>query len=245
MARSHHRRIAMRYVTKADFIKLARECARDEGGKLPPAMESLLRQGYDYPKLLNKKRKIELSKSLRTVDIETYLRAFVHGYLKARAKQALFSEPKTTPDSALDLLMERFGNVAHSSLRKASRLHRLSMAAENMLGHLLEAYLAGILESRGWLWCCGNIVRAVDFYKPGIPIQLLQVKNRSNSENAASAAIRGFIRDRIPVAITKWHRIRAKGGRTCWEELPGNEGKQIADERRFLEFIRGYADGRS
>jgi hypothetical protein len=235
----------VKHLTKPEFIELAREYSYAASRDLSPALQSLLELGYEYPRLLNKKAGILLSENSSTADIKTYLSEFTRSYLAAREKTISFSPSRTTPDSALDIVMEVFGNVARSDLRRASELHRIAMTAENTLGTLLETYLANIFEPRGWLWCCGNIVRAVDFFKPGTPAQLLQVKNRSNSENSSSSAIREFLREGIPTNITKWYRIRAGDGRTCWENLPGNDREQIADERRFIEFIQRRGNRRS
>jgi hypothetical protein len=120
------------------------------------------------------------------------------------------------------------------------------MAAENKIGDLLEAYLAEVLEPKGWIWCCGSLLMGVDFFKPASAANteriLLQVKNGSNSENSSSKRIRELIAILgNPVMITEWHRCRASDGSTCWDSLIGNSDLALADEQRFRNFVREYA----
>lgn len=119
--------------------------------------------------------------------------------------------------------------------------HRASMAAENKVGELLEAYLATRLEPKGWFWCSCNILKGVDFYKPGSPVVLLQVKNRSNSENSSSEKIRETLeKGGCPVKISKWYRTESSTGDTCWNDLEGNPRGELASEEEFHKFIRTY-----
>ena len=77
----------------------------------------------------------------------------------------------------------------------------------------------------------GETIRAVDFCdKNG---RLLQIKNRSNSENSSSSKIR----DGKP--IEKWFRVDAMTGRYEWEKLAIITGRTIAglDEASFQAFI--------
>lgn len=67
------------------------------------------------------------------------------------------------------------------------------MASENIVGDLLERYLAEKLEPCGWIWCSGTSVKAVDFIHYDNEKDewgLLQVKNRDNTENSSSSKIR-------------------------------------------------------
>jgi hypothetical protein len=95
------------------------------------------------------------------------------------------------------------------------------MGAENLVGDLLERYLASVLEPHGWIWCSGAMVKAVDFILPpstsGGAWRMLQVKNRDNSENSSSSAIRAG------TEIEKWHRTFSK-----------------LSEENFERFVRTY-----
>jgi SinI restriction endonuclease len=103
------------------------------------------------------------------------------------------------------------------------------MSAENILGLLLEEYLAEILREYGWHCCWGEVIRHVDFcHESGA---LLQVKNRSNSENSSS------LRVRLNQPIEKWHRVDANTGRYRWSKL--NEQCKIDrfSEDGFIDFV--------
>lgn len=67
----------------------------------------------------------------------------------------------------------------------------------------LEEYIYHNVKDRGWLWCCGIVFRAVDFcLRDGS--YLLQIKNKYNSENSSSSAIR------TGTNIQKWYRLKKK-----------------------------------
>ena len=150
-------------------------------------------------------------------------------------------EVQTVADPAVDTVLEAFGTVPKNQLPLYSQYHRLSMAAENKIGTLLEEYLAEHLESKGWFWCCGNIIKGVDFFRAGRPVTLLQVKNRDNSENSSSERIRDLLRkEGCPVEIQKWHRCQSRDGKACWDEFPEPGGKAALTEKDFLKFIRDY-----
>ena len=57
-----------------------------------------------------------------------------------------------------------------------------------------------LFRSYGWLWCNGNVLRAIDFCSSDGAI-LLQIKNKSNTENSSSSAIR------TGTDIKKWYRL--------------------------------------
>ena len=97
----------------------------------------------------------------------------------------------------------------HNQKPLESEINSIGEIDEALLQHLVVyfsrdyEYLKTILEPIGWIWCAGEVYRAVDFCyiledKSDI---LLQVKNKYNSENSSSSAIR----DSTP--ITKWNRL--------------------------------------
>ncbi len=112
------------------------------------------------------------------------------------------------------------------------------MGAENMVGDLLERYLASVLEPMDWIWCSGSIVKAVDFVRPpartGETWRLLQVKNRDNSENSSSSAIR------IGTSIEKWHRTFSQKLGSNWDNFPDASLRQKLSEENFKTFVRNY-----
>jgi hypothetical protein len=111
------------------------------------------------------------------------------------------------------------------------------MAAEQIIGQLLEEYIASKVEELGWIWCTGKMIKATDFIKFPMEaesqIVLLQIKNRSNSENSSSAAIRKG------TEIKPWYRIDAETGETRWENFPDILENDNLNEDGFREFIKG------
>ena len=104
------------------------------------------------------------------------------------------------------------------------------MTAENILGLLLEEYLAEKLLPYGWYCCWGETMKSVDFCTQNG--DLLQVKNRSNSENSSSNKIRQG------TAIIKWHRINASNGAYYWDVLNERVGCTELSEPDFSSFVR-------
>jgi hypothetical protein len=104
------------------------------------------------------------------------------------------------------------------------------MAAENILGLLLEEYLAEKLLPYGWYCCWGETLKSVDFCTQNG--DLLQVKNRSNSENSSSNKIREG------TSIIKWHRINASNGTCYWDVLNERVGCTELSEQDFSSFVK-------
>jgi hypothetical protein len=146
--------------------------------------------------------------------------------------------PKTVPDEMVSVILVSYFDKAPGDVERIKHEHQLSMGAENMVGDLLERYLASVMEPRGWIWCSGSMVRAVDFIKPpqnsrGL-WRLLQVKNRDNSENSSSSAIR------IGTQIEKWHRSFSRKAGTNWEAFPDEDVRRHLSEDQFKAFVRNY-----
>ena len=96
--------------------------------------------------------------------------------------------------------------VTQVSIEKATiqeSYHNLFMSAENVQGALLEEYIDSIISNYNWVWCKGNTLRSVDFCTID-GSRLLQIKNKSNSENSSSSNIRSGTR------IEKWYRLGTK-----------------------------------
>lgn len=145
--------------------------------------------------------------------------------------------PKTVPDPMVAVLMSSCFGVASHDIEAANRHHRAAMAAENSIGHMLEHYINSVAQPLGWIWCSGNTVRAIDFIRPYAHeagrYQLLQVKNRYNSENSSSKTVR----DGTP--IEKWHRTEA-AGTSGWDKFPDQDvARQLSDDG-FRDHIQRY-----
>jgi hypothetical protein len=109
------------------------------------------------------------------------------------------------------------------------------MAAENMVGELLERYIDSVLSKHGWVWCCGALVKHVDFIKKeDNGYRLLQIKNRDNSENSSSKAIRDG------TTIEHWFRTFSRTGRTNWEAFPDKSLKSHLSEVGFVSYVEKY-----
>ena len=159
-----------------------------------------------------------------------HIKSLVKTYCKARSPNRP-EKPQTAPDPLVSFILEHYFKVPAQNLERASDEHQLAMAAENMVGDLLERYLAQMLEPTGWIWCAGSIVKSVDFIKPPSPDSdiwtVLQVKNRDNSENSSSSAIRKG------TMIEKWFRTYSRTGDTNWTKFPDEEMRDILSEAAF------------
>jgi len=147
-------------------------------------------------------------------------------------------EPATVPDEMVSVILREYFDIPQHDLERVKREHSLSMGAENLVGELLERYLATILEPRGWIWCSGALVKAVDFIKPptiaSATWRLLQVKNRDNSENSSSGAIRDG------TEIEKWNRTFSKRVGLNWAAFPDALLCDLLSEEAFKAFVRNY-----
>ena len=146
--------------------------------------------------------------------------------------------PTTVPDEMVSVILNEYFNIDESQLERVKQEHSLSMGAENLVGELLERYLASVLEPRGWVWCSGAIVKSADFIKPPTGNQstwrLLQVKNRDNSENSSSSAIRNG------TPIEKWFRTFSRKAGSNWAAFPDPALRQHLSEQAFEAFVRNY-----
>ncbi len=168
---------------------------------------------------------------------ESYVAALASRYqqgLSPRSPQA----PKTVSDPMVSVVLEVFFSLPSEELPRVALEHSQSMAAENIVGDLLERYIAQVMEPMGWVWCAGDVVRKIDFLVKGstespalIP---MQIKNRDNTENSSSAAIRDGTR------IEKWFRTFSRSGKTNWSALPYTTPGVELSEEGFVDFARSY-----
>jgi hypothetical protein len=136
----------------------------------------------------------------------------------------------TIADPIIDQIIgSRLTNLTEDDLIKIAYAHRLGMSAENILGLMLEEYLALNLQQHGWHCAWGETVKSVDFVNENG--RLLQVKNRSNSENSSSSAIRSG------TEIEKWYRIKADRIEYMWSVLNHICGTTHLCEDGFVAFV--------
>ncbi|MEA9393614.1 SinI family restriction endonuclease [Acerihabitans sp. TG2] len=150
--------------------------------------------------------------------------------------------PATVSDEVVSIVLNVSFDIPEENLARIKEEHRLSMGAENIVGDLLERYLAEKLEPSGWIWCSGTIVKAVDFIYYSQDIgewRLLQVKNRDNTENSSS----NKIRDNTP--IKKWFRTFSRRNATNWNAFPDEICNKNLTEKNFREFVKNYLNALS
>lgn len=215
------------------IIEQAQGIAETSGKSWDGRLERLLQFGAQHPEHLPGSRGKPGS-----LEDAVYLAGYVKRYYADRDQIVTLKTSSLKPDPAVTEVLEALADLSLSA-EEIKRAHSLSMAAENLIGLLLERYIARHLEQKGWIWCCGNTLRATDFLKAsGSAYILLQVKNRSNSENSSSSAIR------VGTVIQKWHRIDARTGLTHWDKLPDN-AEGVLTEAGFHQFIRRYVTGQT
>jgi len=163
------------------------------------------------------------------------LTALGNKYFTSKFSKVTPKIPKTVPDEMASVILNKFYNYPKISLKKIQTEHQHSMAAENMVGELLERYIDSVLSSHGWVWCCESLVKHVDFIKyEATGYKLLQIKNRDNSENSSSKAIRNG------TTIEHWFRTFSKTGSTNWNSFPDTTVKSKLSEDDFIKFVEDY-----
>ncbi len=162
--------------------------------------------------------------------IRKWLLKFQKGY-EGRPSIRKSNPIGTISDPIIDTMIKsRLTQLENKQIIEIISAHQLAMSAENILGPILEEYLATNLLQSQWACAWGSTVKSVDFvHSDG---QLLQIKNRSNSENSSSSSVR------IGTVIKKWYRINATSGETYWERLDTDFGIDGLTEKSFIEFVK-------
>lgn len=142
----------------------------------------------------------------------------------------------TVPDEMVSFILQQYFEYPATEIARIKAEHSLAMAAENLVGYLLEKYIGKALEQLGWVWVSGDLIRAVDLLKKhrdGTWV-LLQVKNRDNSENSSSSAIR------VGTEIKKWFRTFSRSGKLNWDAFPDPEARALLSEEGFKQDVLAY-----
>lgn len=132
-----------------------------------------------------------------------YIEKWVSGYNNAMnnlPSSRIASTKSSCSDPAIKLLVQVARGSSDEDALSEESFHNLYMSAENIQGNLLEEYIALNTRKYGFLWCNGNVLRAIDFCNTDGSL-LLQVKNKSNTENSSSSNIREGTN------IIKWYRL--------------------------------------
>jgi len=184
------------------------------------------------------------SKTSPRPDIQTVagIEALANQFFQGYRRSDFPAEPSTVPDEMVSVVMEEAYGYGPAECQKIKLEHQHAMCAENCVGNLLERYLNSMLRHSNWNWCCGEFVKAIDFIGKNAKGEwiALQIKNRDNTENSSSSAIRDDTR------IQKWYRSFSKDtkkGRssfTRWDKLPPLMQGFGLCEQGFKEFVSSY-----
>lgn len=156
-----------------------------------------------------------------------FVKKFFHAY-RNRPSIKKGNPSKTIPDPLVaEIVAIRIENKYEN--KEITKLHRASMASENLIGALLEEYIAINTIDKGWANCWGSTILATDFVS--IRGERLQIKNKTNTENSSSNKIR------VGTNIEVWHRFDANTGETYWHRLNATIGQGCnLSEEAFREF---------
>jgi hypothetical protein len=160
-------------------------------------------------------------------------------FFKGRYRRELPKLPRTQPDSMVEYILHVAFEYTPAAAIELSKGHRAAMAAENAVGDVLERYIASVLEPQGWTWCSGTLVSTIDFLRYDVKKNkwdVLQIKNRDNSENSSSS---GYRKGK---AVPSWFRSFAKTGETNWKAFPilVGDDKKLLSERGFRNFVEAF-----
>jgi hypothetical protein len=95
-----------------------------------------------------------------------YIERWVKGYYDAvnNPPSKRKAKPKATcNDPAIKNIVKSTQHLTEEEATLAENNHNLFMSAENNQGNLLEEYIAFKIRPYGFLWCQGNVLRAIDF----------------------------------------------------------------------------------
>ncbi|MDR3318095.1 MAG: SinI family restriction endonuclease [Clostridiales bacterium] len=147
-------------------------------------------------------------------DYRAYIDKWILLYVRAKERSSLThtASPKgSVSDPSVIRIVKTAKKLMDTEVAKLLVAHNLFMSAENAQGYLLEEYIASAIAAHGFLYCSGNLLRAVDFASRDGSL-LLQIKNKSNTENSSSSYIRKN------TDIRKWYRLGTKT--KAGEKLP-------------------------
>jgi hypothetical protein len=211
--------------SEESFLQLFRDAFSQQAQPFLEAHHTILVACYRNP---------ELSPSLQGKTPERLAKTWLDRYddsYEKRISRRISKPPGTIADPIVEKIINaRLTGLETEHLEQIKYAHRLSMSAENIQGLLLEEFLAGQLADYGWYCCWGDSIRHVDFCN--IDGSLLQIKNRSNSENSSSSRVR------INQPIEKWYRVDARTGSYRWSYFNGKYNTDRFSEASFVTFVQ-------
>lgn len=168
-------------------------------------------------------------------DVNKFIKKFFTAY-RNRPSQRTTGKMTTVSDPLTDVLIAgRISKFDADTIKLIRFGHRLSMGTENIIGLILEEYIHTKVISLGWATCWGSCIKAVDLCS--MAGDLIQIKNRDNTENSSSDKIREG------TTIKKWYRMQSKTGKTEWEKLnemlhlPPNNQLSEEDFENFTKIL--------
>jgi len=213
-----------------DFLQIFQIAFHQQGVQFLEAHRTILAACYRNPGL-SPTLKSNTSEILAQVWLKKYCDSF-ENRISRRISQPL----RTVADPIVNTIINvRLTGLTAEHLHQIKYAHRLAMSAENIQGLLLEEFLAEQLADYGWFCCWGESVRHVDFCNTDG--SLLQVKNRSNSENSSSSRVR------INQPIERWYRVDARTGLYRWTYFNEKYGTDRFSENNFVMFVQRVLTG--
>lgn len=185
----------------------------------------------------------ELSSKSDFEDNEKGISSLAKKYFNALNRIDIPKSSKTKPDEIISYIIrikmelkDPNARNINAVIQKMQDHHREMMSIENAVGLLLERYIYSKTRFHQWSWVCGSCIQAVDFInKTGKSWELLQVKNRSNTENSSSQKVRNN------TTIRKWFRSNAGNNEvTNWPKLNEIMKVNVFSEEDFKEFVCKY-----
>ncbi|MBE9196360.1 MULTISPECIES: SinI family restriction endonuclease [Synechocystis] len=214
--------------SEKDFLKVFEDVFSQQNQSFLEAHRTILTACYRNPGLSPSSKKVKGHDQESLVKV--WLKKYNDGF-NNRISQRVSNPPGTVADPIIDTIINtQLTRLTTEHLEQIKYAHRLSMSAENILGLLLEEFLAEQLSNYGWHCCWGETIRHVDFCN--VDGSLLQVKNRSNTENAPSSSVR------INQPIEKWHRVDSKTGSHRWSYFNDKYNTDRFSEENFVTFVQ-------
>ena len=181
------------------------------------------------PNLANHKQITENINS--TSYVERMAKHYVDGF-----KISAPLKPQHTLDPVVDIILHSYYGIYKHNLADVDTLHRQSVAAENIIGTLLEHYFAQTLTLHGWFFCAGNIINGINFIKPNDDNTwtALQVSNENNNAMPSSLKVKDNVK------LKKWYRIDSISAETRWDKFAENLEQSPLSEQDFQAFVANY-----
>jgi SinI restriction endonuclease len=211
--------------SEEDFLYRFQSAFHQQGQQFLEAHHTILTACYRNPGL-SPTLKGSTPENLAQLWLKKYSDSFEN-----RISQRISQPPGTVADPIINTIINaRLTGLTEEHLYTIKYAHRLAMSAENIQGLLLEEFLASQLVEHGWSCCWGESVRHVDFCN--VDGSLLQIKNRSNSENSSSSRVR------INQPIEKWYRVDARTGLYRWSYFNEKYSTDRFSENSFVMFVQ-------